>query len=318
MFLPRPRGPLTSALSAAMRANRPDAMPAAVGHVRDPLTHDDVQLALWICYELHYQGFDDVDEAWEWEPAQIALRRQLEEAVLSALRIAVDVPDLRPVPEALFKLVENDTGPSMSSYLQRHASVDQFAEYVQQRSIYQLKEADPHTWAIPRLNGRAKAALIEIQADEYGAGHAGNMHSVLFGHTLRGLGLDAAYGAYIDIAAPISMAISNVMSLFALRRELRGAIVGHLAAYEMSSSLPCRRNAAGLRRLGAGEEACSFYDAHVTADALHEQIAAYDLCGSLADSEPGLADDILWGAAVCIHLETRFAQHLLRRWQVAP
>lgn len=30
---------------------------------------------------------------------------------------------------------------------------------------YQLKEADLHTWAIPRLAGRSKAALVSIQAE---------------------------------------------------------------------------------------------------------------------------------------------------------
>src|SRR3712207_8445227 len=44
-----------------------------------------------------------------------------------------------------------------------------------QRSIYTLKEADPHSWAIPRLTGRAKAALVEIQSDEYGEGRPGRI-----------------------------------------------------------------------------------------------------------------------------------------------
>ena len=38
------------------------------------------------------------------------------------------------------------------------------------RSVYHLKEGDPHTFAVPRLSGRAKAAMVEIQADEYGGG----------------------------------------------------------------------------------------------------------------------------------------------------
>jgi hypothetical protein len=104
------------------------------------------------------------------------------------------------------------------------------------------------------------------------------------------------------------------MSLFALRRDLRGALVGHLAAYEMTSSTPCRRYAAGLRRLDADDATCAFYDAHVTADALHEQIAARDLCGALVDDEPHLADDVLFGAAACLHVEARFGAQLLTAW----
>ena len=58
------------------------------------------------------------------------------------------------------------------------------------RSVYHLREADPHTWAIPRLAGRAKAALVEIQIDEYGGGRPERMHAELFRTTMRELGLD--------------------------------------------------------------------------------------------------------------------------------
>ncbi|HEV7194071.1 MAG TPA: iron-containing redox enzyme family protein [Jatrophihabitantaceae bacterium] len=318
MLLPHPTGAVSAALIRAMRADDPSAAPTPsdVPRPADPMTDADTQLALWIGYELHYRGFDDVAPTWEWEPRLIALRRALEANVLSALRRDVEVPTHRPVPEALAKLVDSDTGPSLSRYIQREASRDQVLDYIKQRSTYQLKEADPHTWAIPRLRGRAKSALVEIQADEYGAGSVTQMHSELFAQTMRSLGLDDSYGAYVGDAAPITLAVSNVMSLFALRRDLRGAIVGHLAAYEMTSSLPCRRYAAGLRRLGEDDIACAFYDVHVMADALHEQLAAYDLCGSLADDEPELADDILFGAAACLYIEGRFGAHLLSLWAV--
>ena len=53
------------------------------------------------------------------------------------------------------------------------------------RSIYTLREADPHSWAIPRLTGRAKTALVEIQNDEYGNGDGSQMHAELFRRTAR-------------------------------------------------------------------------------------------------------------------------------------
>ena len=43
-------------------------------------------------------------------------------------------------------------------------------EYFVHRSIYHLKEGDPHAWLIPRLTGQAKAAFVAIEFDEYGAG----------------------------------------------------------------------------------------------------------------------------------------------------
>jgi hypothetical protein len=186
---------------------------------------------------------------------------------------------------------------------------------MQHRSVYQLKEADPHTWAIPRLSGRAKAALIEIQMDEYGEGDPGRMHSTLFAGVLRFLGLDDSYGAYVGRAPGVTLALTNVISLFGLHRRLRVALAGHLAVFEMNSSEPSRRIARGLRKHGADDDACRFYDVHVTADALHEQVAAYDLCGALAQDEPVLAEDIIFGAAACLHVDALFADHVLGQWR---
>ena len=65
------------------------------------------------------------------------------------------------------------------------------------RSAYQLKEADPHSWAIPRLRGRPKAALVEIQADEYGGGRP-DASTPSSSPRMAALGLDRTYGAYLD------------------------------------------------------------------------------------------------------------------------
>ena len=317
MLLPIPRGPISESIVAALQtrdASRLVELPLVA--VADPLTDDDVQLSLWICYELHYRGFADTDPTWEWQPELIAVRRELERQLLDALRRDVTVPrSTETVPARLRDLVDSDDGPSLSRYVQRDATAGQFREFVMHRSLYQLKEADPHTWAVPRLGGRAKAALVEIQIDEYGGGDPAQMHSELFRTLLRSLDLDDTYGGYVNAVPGIALAISNVMSMFGLRRDLRGALVGHLAAYEMTSSEPCRRYARGLRRLGGDDAACKFYDEHVTADALHEQVAAHDLCGGLAADEPELTEDIVFGAAVSLHVDTRFAEHVLGSWQ---
>jgi hypothetical protein len=314
MLLPAPRGPMSTGLVRALHGDDPALLPD-VAAVDDPVADDDLQVALWICYELHYRGFADVADRWEWQPELIAFRGGLETQLLDALRRDVPVPaGTAPVAERLRELVDSDDGPQLSRHLQQRADREQYTEFAVHRSIYQLKEADPHIWAVPRLAGRAKAALVEIQVDEYGAGDPERMHSELYRRLLRGMGLDDTYGAYVDAAHGITLAISNVMSLFGLRRSLRGALVGHLAAYEMTSSEPCRRYAKGLRRLGADDATCAFYDVHVTADALHEQLAAHDLCGGLAEAEPELTEDIVFGAAACLHVDTRFAEHVLGCW----
>jgi hypothetical protein len=317
MQLPRPRGPISAELIDALRSGsmidpRPPHEPAG----REPLIDEDLQLALWVCYELYYRGFDGVDPDREWDTGVIAFRRTIEDVVLAELRRQIPVTDdSTPVPERLKTLIAADDGPSLSAYMQRRATRAQFEEFAIHRSIHQLKEADPDTWAIPRLLPRAKSALVEIQADEYGGGMLEQMHQQLFAGTLRGLGLDDGYCAYLDAVPGVTLALFNLRSLFGLNRRLRGALVGYLAAFEMTSPGPNRRYSQGLRRLGLDEDTRRFYDVHVTADALHEQLAAYDLCGGLVADEPELADDVIFGAACCLHLEAAFARHLLDSWR---
>jgi len=133
---------------------------------------------------------------------------------------------------------------------------------------------------------------------------------------MRALGLDAEYGAYLDHLPAPTLATVNLMSLLGLHRRLRGAIVGHLALFEMTSSGPNRRYARGLRRLGFDTpEATGFFDEHVEADAVHENVAAVDLAGGLARQEPALAPQILWGARALAALERRWAEHVLGAWE---
>ena len=197
----------------------------------------------------------------------------------------------------------------------RKAGLGELREFLIHKSIYQLKEADPHTWAIPRLQGRAKAALVEIQADEYGGGRPERMHSALFARTMRGLGLDDAYGAYVDVVPAVSLAAVNLMSLFGLNRRLRGAITGHLAIYEMTSSQPNRLYGNGFRRHGFDAAVTHYFDEHVEADAVHEQIAGRDLAGGLVEAEPGLLSDVLFGATAVMAVDGMLSSHLLAAWE---
>lgn len=220
----------------------------------DALTgNEDAQLALWMTYELHYRGFDDVSPDAEWDLGILALRRQLErrfEEQLRAVTASAEVPLDTDVGEVLLDLAQSADGPSIALRLQRDATVDQMRDYLSQRSIVQLKESDPHSFVLGRLDGAAKVALAELQYDEYGGGRPGRLHAALYAQALRAAGLDPQYGAYIEQASAVTLASVNVMSMFAFNRRLRGASMGHLAIFEATSSLPCRRISRGLERLG--------------------------------------------------------------------
>jgi Iron-containing redox enzyme len=315
--LPRPRGEISRALLTDLVQDVHPLARVELPQIAQPLADEDLQLALYLCYELHYRGLPGVDDAWEWEPTLLALRRELEERFESALLDAVPVPATAPdadeIDVALREIADED-GPSLSSYVQRRAGLEQVREFVVHRSAYQLKEADPHSWAIPRLHGPPKAALVEIQADEYGGGRAEWVHAELFAAAMEALGLDRTYGAYLDRIPGVTLATVNLMSLFGLHRRRRGAIVGHLALFEMTSSIPNRRYAGGLRRLGYNGRATRFFDEHVEADAVHENVAAVDLAGGLVRQDPELGPQVLWGALALSRLDARWASHLLACW----
>src|SRR5690242_1096416 len=76
--LPSPRGPITERLIAAF-GRAPGSLDAGtLPRFDDPLADDDLQLALYLCYELHYRGLPGVDDRWEWDPRLLDVRGQLE------------------------------------------------------------------------------------------------------------------------------------------------------------------------------------------------------------------------------------------------
>lgn len=311
---PLARGPLSGAVLGALRGRGcpPSPAPAADG---DPYG-EDLQLALYVLYELHYQGFEGVEDDLEWDPALLALRRPLEDRFLHALR--ADVPTDAGAQEALDELqVEpaDDVGTGVTHFLRNEGRLGHLLEYAALRSLYHLKEADPHAWVIPRLHGRAKAAMAAVEFDEFGAGRADEIHAGLFADLMEDLGLTTAYGHYLEAAPAEMLATVNLMSLFGLHRSLRGALAGHFAAVEVTSSPGSRRLAEALRRVGAGGAAARFYDEHVVADAVHEQVVRHDVVGGLLESEPGLEGDVVFGIRATGFLEDRLAARLLDAWR---
>jgi hypothetical protein len=330
MRAPLSRGPLSAAVLDVLLTDPADARADEAVHrlhlalEREPSTDvlldEDAQLALFVLYEQHYTGMEGASESWEWDPRILTARRELENRHERALRESVTLPSL-PAPEtaavaeALFALTAPTPGPSLARTIAKEATEEQFREFLILRSIYTLKEADPHSWGIPRLRGRPKAALVEVQSDEYGGGRPDRVHAEMFAQAMRGAGLDDRYGAYLDAVPAATLASMNTMSLFGLNRRLRGALCGHLAAFEMTSSLPSRMVASGVRRLGFGDEVAAYFDEHVEADAVHEQIAARDLAGGLAEQQPALVGDIVFGAAACLYVDGLAADHARFAWE---
>jgi hypothetical protein len=313
--LPSARGPLSGSLLRAL-AGPVMHLPRWPSGLVDTATDDDLQLALYCCYELHYQGLPGVSDDWEWEPSLLELRRALERRFEAELRVAVGrtATGASEVVDRLWQLATSGDGPSLSGWALEHGTLDHARELAVHRSCYQLKEADPHTWAIPRVSGQAKATMVAIQADEYGSGDGSAMHSALFAATMTSLGLDCGYNAYLDRVPGSTLATTNLISLLGLHRRHRGALFGHLAMFEMTSVGPMSCYASWMERLGVDPAGRRFYDVHVEADEVHQQLASHTMIGRLVEAEPDLSDSVLFGALALAHVERRFTERVLDHW----
>lgn len=313
--LPTARGELSAAVLEALagepgRAPAPDPAPAAAA---DPYG-DDLQLALYLCYELHYTGLAGVADEWEWDPGLLRLRQAMERRFLAALRSDATVQ--RSVEAALEGLlVEPVDGAGVSHHLRDSGELWQMREYIAERSLYHLKEADPHLWVVPRLRGQAKASMAAVEYDEFGAGRGAQVHARLFADLMADLGLETGCGRYLEAGSAQMLAVVNLMSLLGLHRSLRGALVGHFASVEITSSPSSHRMAQALRRMDAGPAAVFFYTEHVEADAVHEQIVRREVIADALRSEPQLAADVAFGVGATQLLDDRLAEHFLTAWR---
>lgn len=318
---PSPRGPVSAAVRAGLTSadgdefltvELPDDLDGILGD-------DDLQLALWMLYEQSYRAFEGAHDH-EWNPAAVAVRRRLEQPFEEQLRAATAavVGASLAVGSDLAAQVEHAIahapGPDLARFLHREATREHVLDFLAQRSVYHLKESDPHSFVVGRIGGPAKVALAELQYDEFGAGRPERLHSHLYALALEAAGLDPEFGAYLERVPASTLAVNNLMSLVGLNHRLRGAALGHLCAFESTSSVPCRRIAAGIERVGLPETTAAYFHEHVEADAAHEHIVLRDVCGNFVESEPAQRAEVLFGVAACLHLDGLAAQDLLDSW----
>src|SRR5918998_557973 len=88
--LPRPRGPMTVALLDYLRRDPASTrvQPARLtwsGATAEAVTDHDLQLALWLAYELPYRGLAGVDDAWEWHRGLLEVIEEWEGLLFDAL-----------------------------------------------------------------------------------------------------------------------------------------------------------------------------------------------------------------------------------------
>lgn len=325
MTLPAARGPLTAALFAALTEGANVPAEAVAGGIRtsgaDLLADDDLQLALWVAYSLHYTAIAGVPDDCEWDPGVLGLRRALERPFLEALReVAADAVATAKrgegdLADRIFLVADDFEAPALTAYLQRKATAEQFLEFLVHRSAYNVRESDPQAFVLPRLTGVPKTAMAELLYDEFGAGRAEREHGRLFSDGMAAAGLDPSYGALVGMLPGTTLAQTNAMNLLSLHRSHLPAAVGHFAAFEATSSEPSRKLAGGAQRLGLPAAVIRYFEEHVEADAVHEQLMTRAVCGELVAADPTAEGEVLFGAAVCLVLDAVANAPLLDAFQ---
>lgn len=309
--LPLPRGPITANLFAYWKTGTiPLDLPI---DIQAPLDDEDLQLALFCCYELTYRGFQSLPDDIEWDLVTLHIRQRLEAWLETRLRQDVVLPNASDPELAVDEILARPCA-SVAAYLEDAGTLETLRDALILRSPYQAKEADPHTWALPRLTGRVKRTLAYIQAGEYGVGYEYS-HAELFTAALAASGADSAYGAYYSVVPGSWLAITNLISFFGLNRRHSGALVGHLAFYELDSVIPSARVIRCCERVWAPADVTRFYKVHVLADAEHENLARDGFLRSFPEDEPAQVPELIFGAAAAWHIDQLGARSTIEAWR---
>ena len=315
--LPRAVGPLSSTILDTVRRGRPAL------HVRpidvpvcdaDPYGLD-LQLALYVCYELHYRGFAgsirggngirlssicaDASRTRFWAPFAATSAK----STSMTMRRGDGGDFVEPVDGDGRLITCATTAPGS-----RCRSTSCIVRCITSRRVILTPGRSPAS------TGQAKAAFVAVEYDEYGAGRGDQVHQHLFAELMDAAGLDATYLGYLDDVPADALASVNLMSLFGLHRELRGAAIGHFASTEITSSPGSRRLVDALQRMDAPQPCVAFYAEHIVADAVHEQVVRTDVVGDLVVREPHLEADVVFGIRARDLVEDRLADHLMACW----
>lgn len=306
--LPSPRGPVSESVleyitgrSARLWAQRGEA----------PLDDPDGQLALWLlnCLDVavDWEVISDRVRALPLRVLHLHLSRSFEEELQRAVPAVDDGVDLGAHIDELVRAPSVDTAATAAE-AGAHAVQDAFVA----KAPYLGFEADPHTLALARLEAPLQAAVAEIQAGEYGVGHA-QTHAQIYRRCLTALGL--SYGDAVESAPTASLAFANLAWLFGQEVRWRGAAVGQLCLLELDSVEPCRKQIAAWNRHGLPEAGRRWYDVHAVADRVHEQVVRRQLIPALQTQTPWLLPDAAFGAEATWTLQQQVTAELVERWR---
>lgn len=228
-----------------------------------------------------------------WERRWIASEWQ------DLVRTAAPIASVTELQSALEHLVTASPQPFTSprTWLVEEMGLEALQRLLSEYAIDGLTEASAMFAIVPRLQGRAQAAVMRILIDEFGCGNPQRVHAELYRQLLQELGLSTDLKEYLDTVNEESLAFVNVYHWLTKRAPRVDAYLGALAYTEMAIPTSFASFAVACERLGIRQR--TYFTEHVHIDPYHTQDA---LLALNAMAEEGRLDvQEAWLGALLAH-----------------
>ncbi len=215
------------------------------------------------------------------------------------------------------------TGPGQRDplfpWLAEHASREQMRWFLRQEISGEAGFDDLVALTQVKLATQAKLELARNYWDEMGQGHQGGMHGPLLDRL--GVELDIGNdgdGAGAAAVVEESLNLGNLMLALATNRRYAYQSIGALGAIELTAPGRAEKVNAGLKRLGVGGAARSYFALHATLDRKHAAAWSREVLFSLVAEDPKVAQPIAEGALLRLNAGARCFERYRRELGLSP
>ena len=279
-----------------------------------PETWHEHLLALAVVHDLHLAPIDRLNgtERHQHHPTVVALKAELEGGFIKHLR-DVEATDSWPAADedavsALRALAAQDRVPPVYDWLATDAAPADVHRFLALEGGPDGGFDDLVAACQIGLSGEPKLELATNYWDEMGGGTAAAVHTELHQVMVRALALDLPPREDQPVEA---LERATLGGLLATNRWLQPQMVGALGLIELQAGPRCRKVAAALRRIGAPEEALTFYDVHAETDPRHGKDWLERVVAPLAE-DPHWAQGMVQGARWRAVVDRRFTRQATR------
>lgn len=240
-------------------------------------------------------------EDWLAQAREDAELIQVEGAWVERLR-ARAAPWLADLPDRPAEFVDwfealKGGGPGeddpLFPWLAETADLDQMRWFLLQEVAGEAGFEDLVALAQVRMPDQPKMELARNYWDEMGRGNPAGMHGPMLARLARHLDLEPR----IETTVWPALALGNLLVAFSTTRRYAYHALGALGAVELTAPWRAAHVAAGLKRLGVGQER-KYYALHATLDVEHSRTWNAEVLTPLADERPECIRSLAEGAVM--------------------